>query len=310
MDNKETQMENAAVLQQTSTPTFDKMIIDIAVLRPGDNMCGIANQLILDSITTTYKLKSVPPVKSKGGGQKPGEPSPTLNGKVYPITLGVEGVYRSINAVNSDKLLEFQIETGTVEDPMSYCEDTPYGFKLSNIMYNIGPIYSVEPNKTNNITLKVDNGWKDIAHLLFVQRAFIVNKCGCRYVIFSFTLKNVGTSKARKILFKDILPEGLTLLNNSIYVQEGRTGRGMYKLSSKKYTITGRKIMASLDDIDVSEEVIVTLVCNLPNSTCIFETNVGALSYVGFQATKTTKTAMTRTLILTQLSNIKKISNL
>ena len=269
---------------------------NIKLVHPPYNFSGISNQLILDNLGKLYSLNS------KGTN--------TLDGESYSFPLNIEGLFVDINTVNDDRILELDLELSKNEVSNSNkCMDTPYGFKLSQIANNVGD------NSTLNITNDVNgdaaldnNMMKSGANLIINQRAFSVRRGGSKYFLFNFNIKNVGEFSAQRVLFKDIIPNGLVLCNRGMFIKN--SGSPMMRISSDNYTINGRELFLTLQNIDKNNSISLILVCFESSSCHMSDFNVGCLSYVSYYGVNdaTTPTS-SRTLVINDLSNIKKLFN-
>lgn len=267
----------------------------IILLYLKDNVECIPNQLILDGMSDLYSMKTA------------SEP-PGLNGEICQFDVGTKGMLTSVNALHRDMILDFEVKEGEIPNYMEDDEDTPYGFKLSQIMENIGNIDTIEPNNPCYKDIPENNGWKDIANLSFIQNAFYVEEHGCRYIVYEFKIKNVGSAKARKVLFKDIFPNGITPMEDHVYAKYGNTP--LFKVKRKKYEIKERRILLKLVDLREGEDVTLVIKCTLDKDICPIDANVGALSWVGWQSCRAEEDLlddMSAALIFTKLSNKKKL---
>lgn len=269
-------------------------VVYIALISPGDNLCNLSNQLILDGTANGYTLQT--PQNSQ------------LNGVTYSVVLGVPGLLSTINAVNSDKVLKLTLESGSPANPLEPCIDTPYGFKLSQLFGNMGAVSMLTPTNTKSSgqTIPSNNGWTNMAHLIMSQRAFRITKNGQAYTVFNFTIKNVGKAPAQKVLFKDIIPEGATLCQRAIFVKY--TGVVTNRLTSDNYELNNnRQLFILLKNLQPDMEATISIVCIRDNCSSIKRVvNVGALTYVAYQGfDNTSSPSNSSTVIVQQISNPK-----
>ncbi|BAK80668.1 hypothetical protein [Candidatus Arthromitus sp. SFB-rat-Yit] len=268
--------------------------LDIKLVHPSNNFFGISNQLILDNLGNVYILKP--------------QGTNTLDNGAFSPPLNIEGLLVDINTVNDDKMLELDLEASSSDiSDLNKCMDTPYGFKLSQVMNNIGDMSTLNiTNGTNGDAQLTDTIIKTGARLIINQRAFSIIRGNTKYFLFNFNIKNVGEFIAQKVLFKDIIPNGLTLCNRGMYIKNNNSQ--MVRISRDNYTINGRELLLTLQNIDENDVVSLVLVCfeNSCNDSKNF--NVGCISYVSYYGVNDeTNTTSSRTLVINDISNTKKI---
>lgn len=265
-----------------SQAASEVLLFYIGLLHPKSNLCSIPNQLILDGVMKGYGL-----YKGEAGEQRANTLTTQLNGNNYEIEFGVSGDYQSINAIQADKLLTIYLtKTDTPpQNKMSSCEDTPWGFKLSEIMDRLHDVSKIKADQKTGTTIPLINGWNNIAHLFIVQKASRITMCGNSYVKVVFTIKNVGSSEARRVLFKDILPNGVVL--NKFYIDSNGDNRS---ISQNHYKVLGRGLFIDLPNIPVSGSLNINLILCVSSCPYIKDVNVGCISYVAWHGVKTKTT--------------------
>lgn len=218
--------------------------------------CNVPNELILDNAGYYYRFD--------GTNSK-------INGTETNVVLNVPGSLITLNALDSDQKIEFKLSRETSFDkPVNLnpeaiddCINTQYGFKLSEVIYNLTKIENVE----------LDTFGKDTkgSHITLTQRAFLAREK--RQIIFNFYFKNTGFENARNVLFKDILPKGVTLNLNGVYVNS-------CLCSSDNVNVDGQKILVKMPVIDRMGTATLTLICTISDDHPCGQVNVGVVSYV------------------------------
>ncbi len=193
-----------------------------------------------------------------------------VNGESINLSIGVKGTFMVLRALNGNKTLQINL-SDTLTEINNYsldykCLDTPYGFKLSDVINNLG-------TDLNDIKINFKDGdGQGDANLSLIQTGFSVKGDGEKTVTFNFTIENNGSEVARKVLFKDILPNSVSLNLAGIYINSVYPNSRDVKLNSKS-------LFVRVPDISVGESVTLTIVCRLNDESCN-EFNVGVISYV------------------------------
>lgn len=261
-------------LDNSSSKTYN---ITFVVNNPVDEGCNTPNELILDNTGYDYLYK---PKKTK------------IDGK--PIELYfVECALSILNALDSSKILKIRLrDSKDIQSINSYdCLDTPYGFKLSTSIENLGDISKITPNDKN----------KDgQASITLTQRAFLINRNGRSIIVFNFYFKNTGTDAARNVLFKDILPKGVTLNLGGIYINSCAP-------SPSDVNIDSQRIFVNMPDIPRGGSATLTLICTINLNTCD-EVNLGVVTYVSSFITSESSGSPYDITVKQDMSNIRSIS--
>lgn len=238
----------------------------------GNHNCnnGITNNLILDNVGKRYFYVS-------------GTANFDNNG--FNPDFNTNGLFTEVYSNDENRLLKLTL----LDSESSRCNtlnnlfiDENYGFKLSEIMYNI--------ENFNNLTKACD---ELNANICINQRAYLLNRCGIAYVLFNFNLLNNGTNLAQKILFKDIFPENILVCEKSIFLNGCR-------LCSKDMYFDKNKVIIKLPDLDAGKDMNLTIVgvlCRL-----IRKNNFAIISYVSNCFKKRNKTIID---ISQKVSNVK-----
>lgn len=274
------------VLRESIYPsTLTTLAFYIAVLHPKDLNCKIPNVLILDHVTDDYTIQN-------------GNSSPNLDSSFLKFNLGVQGVYRSINAVMEDRLLTFLLTKKSTTNNVEECEDTPYGFKLSEIINRVGNPLVVKADQVGTINSAGVDGWEDLAQINIYQKGYRIDRNNDVYFFFEFDITNIGTKIARQVIFKDILPDGVTPLKSTVKVDGNSYG---------DVNVTGRKLIVNLLDINPEESIKLTFLCKMSSCSCVNRTNVGCIGYLAWHAIK--EPTCSKTIYITQITNVKSIDN-
>lgn len=262
--------DDSKVCENEKCSNISKYFLEVTLKSSGDNSYSIANNLILDGCGKyTCDINQF-----------------VLDGKQFFPNIYKIGILENIYARNSDRHLEFSL--CDVKDGYKECDDeekadTSYGFKLSQIISNLGDLSQI----TNDLTAD------EFGSIEFVQKAVIFSKYNRKHIIFSFKIKNLGSNTASKILFKDVVPCGVCIYENAIFVN------GKY-VNKNNLSIDGRRIIIKFDDIAANEEIDLIMVGSLQDGC--ESINCGALTYIsGFRETYGVKVMN----IVQVLSNIK-----
>ncbi len=272
----------------------------IGLIGLGGNIYSIPNELILDNFGSTYSIKS-------GDESK-------LNGQEYTIPLGFEGLLTILNAVNEDRVLEVDLQEGETKSNFNEYLDTPYGFKLSEVMNNMGDVTSLTPTNTDTsgVTLDSGNGWTNMGHLIISQKAFSLYKGYEEVLVFTFNIKNVGSKLSQNILFKDLLPKGVTLRERDTFVKY--SGFATMRLTTDNYTLKNNRLLyIKLNDIKEGGEATITFVCTKNSNVGDVRMNIGALSYVAYQCfdnEDVSEANNSTTVLVNLISNSKSIDRM
>ncbi len=249
---------------------ISKYFLEVILKSSGDNSYSIANNLILDSCGKyTCDINQF-----------------VLDGNQFFPNIYKVGILENIYARNSNRCLEFSlcdVRDGCEECSEDEKADTSYGFKLSQIISNLGDLSQITKDLTVN----------EFGNIEFTQKAVIFSKYNRKHIIFSFKLKNVGSNTASKILFKDVLPGGVCIYDNAIFIN------GKY-VNKDNLSMDGRRIIIKFDDIGADEEIDLIMVGSMQDG---YESiNCGVLTYVsGFKETYGVKVMS----VVQVLSNIK-----
>lgn len=243
---------------------------------------NLPNELILDNTGFYYAY----------------DPSKTLvDNNPINLSIGNEGVFMILKTLNTNKTLTINL-SNTLTQISNYnsgykCLDTPYGFKLSDVINNLGMDF-------NDISMNFKDGaGMGDANLSLTQTGFFVLNDGNRTVTFNFIIENNGSEVARKVLFKDILPDGVSLKLSGVYINSVCANSSDVKINSKS-------LFVKLPDIEIGETITLTIVCVL-NSESYNEFNVGAISYVS-KVIQDATTEQTADITIKQIiSNSKEI---
>lgn len=231
---------------------YTNFVLNFILYKPSYNL---PNELVLDN-TGFYYVYDIDKT--------------LVNGESINLSIGAKGTFMVLRALNEDKTLQINL-LDTSNEINNYnldykCLDTPYGFKLSDIINNLG--MNLNDIKIN---FKDGNGQGD-ANLLLTQTGFSVTDNDKKTLTFNFTIENNGSEVARKVLFKDILPNSVSLNLGGIYINSVYPNSRDVKLNSKS-------LFVRIPDIPVGESVTLTIVCRLNDESCN-EFNVGVISYV------------------------------
>lgn len=231
---------------------YTNFVLNFILYKPSYNL---PNELVLDNTGFYYVYDT---------------DKTLVNGESINLSIGAKGTFMVLRALNEDKTLQINL-LDTSNEINNYnldykCLDTPYGFKLSDIINNLG--MNLNDIKIN---FKDGNGQGD-ANLLLTQTGFSVTDNDKKTLTFNFTIENNGSEVARKVLFKDILPNSVSLNLGGIYINSVYPNSRDVKLNSKS-------LFVRIPDIPVGESVTLTIVCRLNDESCN-EFNVGVISYV------------------------------
>lgn len=261
-------------------PTFD---LTYTLNRSPEAHINIPNELVLDNPGYYYIYES-DSIKIDGRDCKT-----LLDDKNLPI---------SIKALHCDKTINFRLKSVISPESselstnlINECNNIKYGFELSEVMKNIGRISKISPNVLNNNTKE--------ACLTITQRAFFLKNRN--QIIFNFYFENKGFEYARRILFKDVLPPGVILNLNGIYINS-------CLCPFENVNIDGQKILVKIPDIERMGSLILTLVCSLCGDHPHGQVNIGAVSYVSKYVVKLFKSDILH--INQSISNSKSIDSI
>lgn len=226
--------------------------LEINLKHSEENEYDIANNLILDGCTSKY-------ICDMNGFIIDGIP-------FYP-NFSLRGIFEDVYAKNSDRTLKFSL-CESVMDSYKKEEDskadTTYGFKLSQILENIGDLDKV--NGTREII-----SINEYANVTLTQKAIIYRKGSTRFIVFKFKLKNEGTYVAKKLLFKDIFPQNIKLIKDGIF-------RDGLKIGEESVNFEGRRVIVKIDELEAGRETDLIIVGALCEDCKTI--NVGVLSYI------------------------------
>ncbi len=248
--------------------------LQINIKHSEENSFDIANNLILDGCQSKYGYNMN---------------SFMVDDTHFYPNFNIKGIFEDIYARLSDRILKFSLCKGddslSEEDPKA---DTSYGFKLSQIIDNLGNIDEI--NKEKEIISINEHG-----DITLYQKALVYKKGLNRFIIFKFNIKNIGNYVAKKLLFKDILPQNVKLLEGGVFLNEKR-------IDEKLLDIDGRRVLVKVDELYPSNElnlIIVGVLCDEGSSL-----NAGVLSYVSGY---TEENGIRRLNINQVMSNIKSL---
>lgn len=266
-----------------------KYIIHLINKALNENPKGIINRLILDNWGDYYYDYRVT----------------DLNSVTSPLEFNSYGFSFILSSLNEDRYVKINLYKTPQDgisnllsprsiDKRSLCTDTPYGFKLSQIMNNLLDIDQIsldgKPNGEN---------FEGIIYpeLAITQNIDIDHDGSRNYVIFRFNISNPNVSGktvlvARKILFKDILPVG-TLFKEVLLNGE--------KCDEECVSLDGRRLFVKLPIIKEGESIELSVVC-LIDKFSGEGLNTGALVYVFNNLFNEKENSLT-TKIYTLLSN-------
>lgn len=269
-DRIDVNCNDSSLFEDKKCLDVQKYFLEINLKKSGENPYSIANNLILD-----------------GCGKYSCDINQfLLDGVKFSPNIYKKGILENIYSINTDRYLEFSlcnILNNHVDFKYEEKADTSYGFKLSQIISNLGDLSQVYKNSNIN----------EFGDIEFIQNAVIVSKCNRKHIIFSFKLKNVGNNTSSKILFKDVLPSNVNIYENAIFVN------GKY-INKESISICGRRVVIKFDDLCVGEEINLIMVGSLIKDCDSI--NCGVISYVdGFKESNGIKVMS----IVQILSNIK-----
>lgn len=259
MDNKQDAMEvrdgvneNIQLLDEPQSTLYN---VNYTVEKSQIAYCNIPNELIIDNTGDNYLYEAT---------------NTKINGQSAQLTLNTPGSLLTLNALNSDEVLEFQLKDDNKPHPITpildeECINTQYGFRLSEVMSSIGNFIRLSTDSFPTANYE--------AEVTLTQRAFIIEKDCKKKVIFNFYLQNTGNESARRILFKDLFPQGVTLTLGGIFVN------GCYAYPEYS-NIEGRRLFIRIPDMPKRGSATLTLVCNLSEDYCPDDVNVGVIAYV------------------------------
>lgn len=240
----------------------------------GNHNCnnGITNNLILDNVGKRYSYVSG---------------TANFDNNCFNPDFNTNGLFTEVYSSDENRLLKLTLLSGEscgCDSLNNLAVDENYGFKLSEIMYNI--------ENFNNLTRTCD---ELNANICINQRAYLLNRCGRAYVLCNFNLLNNGNNLAQKILFKDILPENILVGEKSIFLNGSR-------LCSKDMYLNRNKVIIKLPDLDAGKDMNLTIVGVL----CRFirKNNFATISYVSNCFKNKNKTTID---ISQKVSNVKSI---
>ena len=191
------------------------------------------NRLILDNIGLNYSYV---------------DGSSSFDNAIFNPNFNNKGIFTEVHTNYEDKLLKILLSPNSSNSDNcrifdSNCaEKCETGFRLSQIMQNIGDIEKLDKNCegfNSNICIK--------------QKRFILNRCGRCYVIFNFNLLNNGNNLAQKILFRDILPSNVLINSRSVFL-DGE------KISSNDIYLDKNYLVVKLNDLKPKENINITVV--------------------------------------------------
>jgi len=257
-----------------------------------ENPKGIINRLILDNWGDYYYDYRVT----------------DLNSLIAPLEFNSYGFSFILSSLNEDRYVKINLYKNPQEgmrnllsprdtNKRSLCTDTPYGFKLSQIMDNLLDIDQI------SLDGKPDGENFDgimYPELTITQNINIDRDNSCNYAIFKFNILNPNVSGktvlvARRILFKDILPLG------TLFKEVLLNGR---KCDKEFVNLDGRRLFVKLHIIKEGESVELSVVC-LIDEFSGEALNTGALVYVFnnlFNAEENSLTTKVYTLLSNSLS--------
>ncbi len=239
-----------------------------------------------------------------------------IDGKNAPSMFNSNG-YTSIIASYKDmRSLSFILSREALKDDMvnlrppnrlnegSMCRDTSVGFKLSEILNNIGDVDKIPLDKnevTESLNDKISSSPDSIID--FTQKAYLGERGNKRVILFKFNIENKDPNiVCRRVLFKDILSEGLSPIENEIYLNDE-------PLKDFKYKIDGRKIFIRLPLINPKESVTLTFPCYLNGELNSNDAmNFGALNLIISNSLKDTNNRELHSLI--KISNVISLRNI
>lgn len=240
----------------------------------GNHNCnnGITNNLILDNVGKRYSYVSG---------------TANFDNNCFNPDFNTNGLFTEVYSSDENRLLKLTLLSGEscgCDSLNNLAVDGNYGFKLSEIMYNI--------ENFNNLTRTCD---ELNANICINQRAYLLNRCGRAYVLCNFNLLNNGNNLAQKILFKDIFPENILVGEKSIFLNGS-------KLCSKDMYLNRNKVIIKLPDLDAGKDMNLTIVGVL----CRFirKNNFATISYVSNCFKNKNKTTID---ISQKVSNVKSI---
>lgn len=251
-----------------------RYFLEVNLKHSEENEYDIANNLVLDGCTNRYICD--------------------MNGFIIDCipfcpNFNLRGIFEDVYARNSDRNLKFSLYQNFHESREDYDDgksDTTYGFKLSQILENVGDLDKV--NGTKEI-ISVN----EYADITLTQKAIIYRKGSTRFIVFKFKLKNEGSYVAKKLLFKDIFPQNIKLLKEGIF-KDG------IRIDEERVDFKGRRILIKIEDLDAGKEVDLIMVGVLCGEYGTI--NVGVLSYISGY---TQKDGICRLSINQVMSNIK-----
>lgn len=269
-DKIDVNCDDSSLFEDKKCLDIQKYFLEINLKKSGENPYSIANNLILDSC----------------GNYSCDINQFLLDGMKFFPNIYKKGILENIYSINSDRHLEFSlcdISNNHVDFKDEERADTSYGFKLSQIISNLGDLSQIDKNLNIN----------ELGGIKFTQNAVIFSKCNRKHIIFSFKLKNVGNTTSSKILFKDVFPRSVNIYENSIFVN------GKY-INKESISICGRRVVIKFDDLCAGEEIDLIMVGSFREDCDSI--NCGVISYVdGFKESNGIKVMS----IVQILSNIK-----
>lgn len=241
-------------------------VITIILKKAGEENSGISSDLILDNYLDYYYIPQ--------SSEVDGEYAPNL-------FLNKCGYTQILSAVNKDKEIRLVLckdkpQGEDYKPPIKdncneNCLDTPFGFKLSQILRNLNKMHQIQKD---NFPITKELYYTSLS---VTQKGFYIEKDGKIYLKFQFKVENNNNNlDARRILFKDILPKGLSVIRDQIYVDDKC-------VNSYNLDIEGRRIFIKLPMLRAKQYTTLSLLCsvdrcNLSNSGLF---NVGAVCNVG-----------------------------
>lgn len=240
----------------------------------GNHNCDndITNNLILDNVGKRYSYVNG---------------TANFDNNCFNPDFNTNGLFTEVYSSYENRLLKLTLLSGErygCDSLNNLPVDENYGFKLSEIMYNI--------ENFNNLTKACD---ESNANICINQRAYLLNRCGRAYILCNFNLLNNGTNLAQKILFKDIFPENILVSEKSIFLNGSR-------LCSKDMYLNRNRVVVKLPDLDAGKDMNLTIIGIL--CTLVRKNNFATISYVSNCFKKRNKTTID---ISQKISNVKSV---
>lgn len=156
-----------------------------------------------------------------------------------------------------DQSYYFETRNPEKENEDLACCDTPVGFKLSQILRNVGDLNQVAMDSGKAAQLDPSFGQTPVQILNFTQTGYISDDKDDRRLIFKFQITNISKIfVARRVLFKDIFAKGVSLIPGEVYIN----GK---KVEDFKVCYEGRRLFVRLPVINPGVTVTLVVVCHL-----------------------------------------------